>query len=194
MTATGKAWWPQKPSDFAEGDVIVGRGQSYPKSALRVIEVGTDFIRTRPFEGGPIWEFSADSIAGNQYRKVPQETIDWPIYLTRFRGDFLPEGRQTVEAWADRRVEKPDRTPLFEYWEADRMLKAMAVEMKKRGEEFSWSYDSWRDSFIVNSAEGEEVFRREMVDMPGAGRKMYPIGAGNWAWTEDEWPEDNENE
>lgn len=185
MPATPQDWWPRKPTDFAKGDVIITRRGVYPRDAMKVVKVTPKSITARHIDGGHLFQFSASAIHGNRFRKATPGESEWPVYVSGFTMDVF--GGEFFEAWT------AGEYPLFEYSQAVRMLRAMDKEMQRVGEPFSWEYDSWRDSFIIHGKDEDEVFRRKMVEMPGEGKKLYPIGDG-WSWQEYEPPHQDEYE
>lgn len=67
--------------------------------------------------------------------------------------------------------------PAFEKEEALKI-----VEAQNRINKDSAFYDEKKDAFVFKSTADEEIeiYSAEITD----GRKLYPIGSGNWIWEE----------
>jgi hypothetical protein len=180
----GKEWWPRKPSDFEEGDIIVGQGGSYPRDALEVRDVGMTFIRAYPLGGGFQYKFGPEAIRRYRFRKASPEELKAKIYKASFTMDLM-EG-ESFEGWTYGDLWNGWGTPHFDEAEARRMLRAMGRSLKEMKSPFSWKYDRADDAFVIAGDEerDEEIFSGEWVETPEGRKKLYGIGAYAWTWNE----------
>ena len=156
---------------FKTGELIVRDDTRHPEGTLVVDQHDQDGnLRAYPLGGGVELIIPAGDVA--RFSVVTRDEAT-PIYR---KARFSLEGLDDIE---------------FEGWTADRLWNGWAMpcfEMQQATElagllEDQLRYDPAEDTFIGSSGDEEEIWPRQLIDLPDGGHvKVYAIGAGSWLW------------
>jgi hypothetical protein len=176
---------------FSKGQIIVGMDFVYPEGALRVEDVETDgTLVAYPMGGGFQMKFKPEAVAKNRFRVVPQEAIDAAPYKA---GQFV------IDCWEDTRFGgwwNGERwngwaKPIFSLKEA-----RLIMTMFNQDGGGKATFEEAKDRFVFLSEHDDQPMICAGIQLPGVPEKVYPVGTGEWTWSEAPEParEDDEDE
>lgn len=175
--------------DFESGDIIVPRKdlREWTSSAVVVDEVlgdGTVYAYRFGYAGGRL-RFDPMAVEKFDFVKVPKDKLDNPGWKSI--QVFAEWTEKNYQAWTTGQHWNGWEMPYFEFDEAMRYIRDVDNTV----------YDSTRDVFIT-TLQGDpepEITEATIIKVRGRGDlKVYPIGAGNWTWSQapEEKEEDDE--
>lgn len=92
----------------------------------------------------------------------------------------------SFHGWTDGSLWNGWSKPLFEFYEAQKLLETLAEAYKQANEPLQAWYDNEEDSFnfILPEETEPECYPAETIEFEGRELRVYSIGAGAWIWEE----------